>query len=46
LEIEYTQEESGFVLARSIFPEAEIQVERDLAGHPRLLSVQTMDQHV
>lgn len=40
LEIEATQGESAPALARQHFPTADIQVQPDLAGHPRLLCIQ------
>jgi len=41
LEIEAGQGEQSRELARSAFPQAEVTVRRDLAGHHRLLSIQT-----
>jgi len=40
LEIETSQGDSARVLARQYFPEAEISLHLDLAGHPRLVSIQ------
>jgi release factor glutamine methyltransferase len=40
-EIENDQKEATLNLARSIYPAADIQVLPDLAGQPRLLSIQT-----
>lgn len=41
LEIESGQGQSAFAIAKREFPQAEINVLPDLAGHPRLLVVQT-----
>lgn len=41
LEIETTHGESAPTLARQHFPTADIKVKPDLAGHPRLLCIQT-----
>jgi len=43
LEIESTQGISALALAQSQFLDADIQVLPDLAGHPRLLTIQTRD---
>jgi release factor glutamine methyltransferase len=40
LEIETSQGQSAQVMARHYFPEAEISLHHDLAGHPRLASIQ------
>ncbi|HTX79937.1 MAG TPA: HemK family protein methyltransferase, partial [Longilinea sp.] len=42
LEIENDQKEASMELARSIFPNADIQVLSDLSGQPRLLQIQTI----
>lgn len=42
LEIEASHGESAPALARPYFPTADIRVKPDLAGHPRLLCVQTL----
>jgi release factor glutamine methyltransferase len=40
LEIETSQGQAAQVMARQYFPEAEISLRHDLAGHPRLVSIQ------
>lgn len=41
LEIEANQGDSSRLLARACFPKASIEVKPDLAGHPRLLCIQS-----
>lgn len=41
LEIESTRGKLAFEMASAVYPDANIEVLTDLAGHPRLLSIQT-----